>query len=39
MRKALSIVLALVLVAALFACPVMAAKGDGDGSGGGNGGR
>ena len=37
MRKAVSIVLALVLVVAFFACPVMAAKGDGDGSGGGEG--
>lgn len=34
MKRTLSIVLALVLVFALFACPVMAAK---DGSGGGNG--
>lgn len=37
MKRTLSIVLALVLAAALIACPVLAANGDGNGNGGGNG--
>ena len=37
MKRTLFILLALVLAAALIACPVLAANGDGNGSGGGNG--